>query len=87
MFILRKISSEKGEVNECLGVSYSLVEKCLFPEEFEKARKNWCGGPVDENIYAFLIHDNGAQLTPLYKGQSNYIMTESGKTFANLSTR
>lgn len=94
MFILRKII-ERSETNYELGIQYSIVhrfeEQELFQETFDKvygykhvADLDVMADNYTRNCYAFII-TNDYQPIPLYFNQKNYIMTENGKTFSNLS--
>lgn len=80
MFTLRKITQTGVEMNFNLGDSYTLVTKENSPEEFEKGLKEH---PFYEDIYAFVSWNN--EILPLYKNQKNYIVSESGKTYDNLT--
>jgi len=41
----------------------------------------------DEDIYGFVVYNEGQSIIPLYKKSVYFMMTESGKTFANLSLK
>lgn len=88
MFILRRITSEGNELNDCLGDRYHLVLKERNQEEYEKALKvlKW---KDDEELYGFIIYSKGNEMIhyPLYKKSVYFIMTETGKTFANISKK
>jgi hypothetical protein len=85
MFILRRITSELTEINECLGKNYVFINKDKDEAEFQRAVKpfDW----EDEDIYGFISYDNGASFMPLYKKSQYYIMMSDGKTFDNISYR
>ena len=85
MFILRKISGNGVEINISLGESYNLINKENHPEEFDRAVEE---GLVisDSIIYGYIATNNGG-IYPLSSKQQAYIMTESGKTFDNLTLR
>lgn len=80
MFTLRKITQTGVEMNFNLGDSYTLVTKENSPEEFEKGLKEHL---FYGDIYAFVSWNN--EILPLYKNQKNYIVSESGKTYDNLT--
>ena len=80
MFALRKISSNGGEINFDLGDYYSLITKERSPEEFEDKMKDH---PFYNEIYAFIIYKD--EMLPLYKNQKNYIVSENGTTYSNLT--
>jgi hypothetical protein len=42
---------------------------------------------MKELVYAFVTSEGGREIFPLYKRQRNYIMSESGATFSNLTHR
>lgn len=94
MFALRKII-ENTEYNYALGVAYSLINRETnykeFCEEFEKEFGYNHVSDLDEmaddyttSCYCFII-TNDFKSIPLYKGQKNYIVTDGGKTYANLT--
>jgi len=92
MFILRRYTGENHEVNQCLGDSYNLVRKEVNFDEFKKAYTSFAEGLewdednfISNKIYSFIIYNNGADIIPLYRPSSYYIMTERGNTFANLT--
>ena len=92
MFILRRYTGENHEVNTVLGNSYNLVKREVDFDEFKRAYTafteggNWdADSPINENIYTFIIYNNGKDIEPLYKPSTYYIMTENGATFANLT--
>lgn len=94
MFALRKII-ENTQTNYALGIQYQVVERFVDYEDFKVAFKQSFGyehvADLDDkadnytkNCYAF-ISTPDYELIPLYMNQKNYIMTESGKTFSNLT--
>lgn len=96
MFILRRISSHGIEMNKALGENYTYIARDRNYEEFQRAFKecyNMEYVPDDDpksnddtkNCYAFVA--NGSVNQPLFTHQKNFIMTECGKTFANLSNK
>lgn len=96
MFILRKITKERLVSNKSLGESYNYICRETNYKEFSDTYKILFGeshvADLDENsdsfsvkCYAFIIYNDGKDIDPLYKGQWNYIMTDTGKTFDNVS--
>jgi hypothetical protein len=94
MFVLRKIIGNT-QTNYVLGIQYQVVERFADPEEFCKIFKSEFGynhvADLDENAdnytkncYAFIVLQDFASI-PLYMNQKNYVMTETGKTFSNLT--
>jgi hypothetical protein len=87
MFILRQIT-KKGKIsNMCIGTMYEVVSKEIDKEGFEFLLRVVNSHPDQKDIYAILIYGEGQNTYPLYKGVRSYIMTESGKTFDNISYR
>lgn len=89
MFILRRITGEGCECNTCLGESYHYVNSEVNKVEYERVFSNYFHGiekPPFE-VYGFLIYDDGGETIPLHRPSRYYIMTDSGKTFANLTFR
>jgi hypothetical protein len=87
MFILRRVTSENGESNTFLGKTYNLIHFVHQSEEFKKTKEVWGVEDDDMGIYAFICHDEGGKLIPLYKSSSYYVMTDNGNTFANVTNR
>ena len=87
MFILRRITSESIEINECLGTRYVLILKERNNAEFERAAKimNWDDADMAKDVYGFITYNNGANIMPLYQESSYFIMASDGKTVANIS--
>jgi len=97
MYTLRKII-EGMEFNQEIGTQYQVIDRTTNYEKFAEAF-NLCLGyrhvaDLDtesdqhtKNCYTILVINKGAEMIPLYIGQSNYIMTETGKTFSNLSIK
>ena len=75
MYTLRRIFNCGFQTNVSLNDNYSLAYK--GSAEFEKAYKELDDDSI--TIYAFV------NSIPLYRNSSYYIMTESGKTFSNLT--
>lgn len=95
MFTLRRISSEGVEMNYQLGQSYTYIDRWASPKEFERTWKHIHGENSevpdydpkseddDKRIFGFVGH--GPFTQPLWANQKAYIMTDGGKTFANLA--
>lgn len=95
MFILRRINSNGVQMNKALGDGYTFIGRAENPDYFRETFKVYFDKDhVSDNdktsdddtkkCYAFVAYNGGA-IMPLYKIQKSYIMTESGKTFANIS--
>ncbi len=80
MFALRKITNDGLEMNFSLGDSYTLVIKDRSPKEFEDKMKDH---PFYDKAYAFIYCKD--EILPLYKTQKNYIVSENGTTYSNLT--
>ncbi len=95
MYTLRIVSDNGVQTNQALGQHYTLVHRFASSESFRGTFKDVFGmlhsaDSTDQdsiNCYAFLRSEGGAITIPLYMDERYYIMTESGKTFANLSYR
>jgi hypothetical protein len=93
MYTLRRITKEDLESNTSLGNEYSLINRETnyekFRETFFKVFNEECTADSDNTFakecYGFVVSQVGEKIHPLYKKQWNYIMTESGKTFSNLT--
>jgi len=95
MYTLRKQIGNK-EHNQFLGNEYSVVKRYTDYDEFQKAFKasfkmnhvadnDENSDEFTKNCYAIIICKGGSETIPLYIGQYNFIMSESGKTFSNLT--
>lgn len=95
MYTLRTIL-DNIQTNNCLGKNYQVIERYTNYEEFQKTylqfhKKTHVADMDSESnnyskqTYAFVISNNGSEIHPLYIGNKNYIMTENGKTFSNLT--
>lgn len=82
--ILRQISQGR-ESNIYIGHQYSFISRERNPEEFMKFANIIDPGNDDPECYGFVVRPD--EIIPLYKKQQAYIMTESGKTFDNISYR
>lgn len=80
MFTLRKITNDGLEMNFSLGDSYTLVTKERSPKEFEDKMKDH---PFYDKAYALIYCKD--EILPLYKTQKNYIVSENGTTYSNLT--
>lgn len=88
MFVLRKITEEGKEMVFNLGDDYTLLTEEETPEIvqalLEEMKKETSH---TDDVYGFIkIGDSGKKL-PLWSRHQNYIMTESGQTFANISQK
>lgn len=94
MYTLRTMTAKNKQINQEIGNVYSLIERDFNYEEFSDAFKIVFGrnhvadldntaDDFTKECHAF-IECMGATI-PLYKHSCYYIMTESGKTFSNLS--
>ena len=99
MYTLRRIHNRtEVEANRKLGESYTVVlREHRTGTEFNKALAIHFGVEVGEkmpqekidegnSIYGFIFDENG-KMNVLYEKDKYYIMTESGKTFCNLSLK
>jgi hypothetical protein len=87
MYTLRKIAENGVEFNISLGDNYCLIHSERNSEEFEKSFEDFWKekhDPYKNETYAFVCK-NGYELIPIFKKDFNFIMTDSGKTFSNLT--
>lgn len=85
MFILRRITSESKEVNTVIGKTYNVIYPDRNKEDFEETLKIMHWEEKPEDVYAFIIYDNGSTILALYKKSTYFMMCSDGKTFANLT--
>jgi hypothetical protein len=91
MYTLREVkkADRKAVCNTSLGNQYHLV--CNGSEGYEKIRNShflsmgFSRTETSSMKNPFIIHSEGSKEIYLYNGREYYIMTESGKTFENLS--
>ena len=98
MFALRRFSGEGIEMNHALGDSYTVIYRETNPLEFSNTfkahfeRNHIANNDPDQDddskrVYAFISGQGVSYLQPLYKNQKAYVVTESGKTYSNISYR
>lgn len=85
MFILRKITGNGGELNFALGDSYSLILKDKNPKEFKEVLYVNGHNAFLDDIYGFIGYGD-SKFHMLFISHFNYIMTENGKTFKNVTS-
>jgi len=90
MYTLRKIIEGQEEMNFNLGNNYSLIDKHQSKQRFDITKKMFFENEPEksllEDCYAFVVSEKG-KIEALWGSQKNYIMTENGKTFSNLSIK
>lgn len=95
MYTLRKII-DGIQSNQSIGEEYQFIDREVNYSEFQKTYKvlfekehvadlDESSDNFSANCYGFIICNGGSKIIPLYKKQWNYIMTESGNTFSNLT--
>lgn len=93
-FTLRTFT-EVSEVNNYLGNQYEVVKRDenynrfseLFKENFGKSHLSDDDPKSDEETkrcYAMVVNEKQEPIG-IFKGHTNYIVTDGGKTFANLT--
>ena len=90
MYTLRQITKEGVQGNLALGSHYTVAFKHSSPEAFERIYKDayafkemTLDKGINPDCYA-MIQSELVSFVFLWKGEENYIMTDSGKTFAKL---
>lgn len=95
MYTLRSIT--KGlQRNENLGSNYSLVHRDYNYAEFQRQFKfvfdkdhvadlDLQSDGDTKGVFAFVVSENGGQIFTLLKDVDYYIMTDTGRTFDNLT--
>lgn len=93
MYTLRTLTQEGHQSNLALGNNYSFIPRETAPEAFARVYVNAyqskemvIDGTPNEDCYG-MIQSELINFIFLWKGEWNYIMTENGKTFSNLSHR
>lgn len=84
MFILRRVLKGELEVNTCLGIEYAFVLRDKNDAEFAERVKAWSHDDLI-GVYGLICFNDGESIMQLYEDSSYYIMTDGGKTFANIS--
>lgn len=96
MYTLRTITKDGVQRNDCLGDNYSIVHRDYNYDKFALAFKAEFGrdhvadtdpesDSYTKDCYAILLALDGSKVYPLYKKTFYFIMSDSGKTFDNLS--
>ncbi len=97
MYTLRKVI-DNIQSNQELGSEYHFIDRESNFDEFCRTYKihyetahvpdsDEASDNFSRNCYAFILNNGGSNIIPLYKNQKNYIMSENGKTFSNLTHR
>lgn len=95
MYTLRKVI-DNIQSNKELGDEYQVVDRETNYIEFCKAFKVIFGidhvsdldttsNNYSETCHSIILFGGGNRIEPLYKNQFNYIMSDNGKTFSNLT--
>lgn len=90
-FILRTLSGDGVEMNFHLGKSYTYICREVNKRDFKRLHNAVIGiaeGDDEEaepELRAYITCNHGADVHSIRSNQKNYIMTESGKTFARLN--
>lgn len=93
MYTLRTILSDNREHNEYLGNEYSFITKEKSPDEFDVLSAEAFGtNPVDKKPYnkaceAYVVTHGARKIIPIRKKTKYFIVTDTGKTFANLTIK
>lgn len=88
---LRKITGTGIQLNIPMGdEGYTFIDRKRNEKEFDGMKDEAAKQAKDKTedcIYAFIVCCGGSKILALSNKQSAYIMTETGKTFANVSQR
>lgn len=80
---LRKVTKNGVQLNVPMGSEgYTLIHREVNEKEFKEMK-----GDYEDCIYAFIICCGGATILALSNKQKSYVMTEGGRTYANVSQR
>lgn len=96
MYTLTEVSVENENVtfHQKLGERFSIIEREVSKNEFEKAYNAFYKSPendlmeekhMNKDIYCIVISEGGRGIFTLNKNNFYYIVTENGKTFKNLT--
>jgi len=95
MFVLREIFEDGSESNRYIGDHYSIYSKFKNKKNFDNCFKDVYGelnegaDTPSPNIYAFIqiwgLSSDDDNIVPLYVKSKNYIVTENGNTYDNIS--
>lgn len=85
MYTLRQINKKGVQANTNLGDHYHVVHR--GQEDFERSNYVQKNKELLEKCFAIVIYAKGdyQEVWPLYEDFSYYIMTDTGKTFDNLT--
>lgn len=65
-----------------LGSHFHLIQKEVSPEHFKTTSEIIATG---DGVYAFIVYNDGKDIEPLYKGTGNFILTQSGSLFKDVT--
>lgn len=91
MYTLRTISKNGEQQNVNLGNNYSLIDRDSNKENFVSAYNNVyvdlvrTDEQINPEVYGIVTSNEFGARHFLYKENFYYVMTESGKTFSNLT--
>jgi hypothetical protein len=83
-FVLRTHDSKGVPSNQSIGHAYVYIDKDRHPEDFQEMRKCLNHDP-DEKTYGYVSYADGSATRSLFIGQENYIVSENGQTYENLT--
>jgi hypothetical protein len=70
--------------NTVIGERYYLVLKIYNEKKFNEISKKEWDGEVPDDVYGY-IGNTFDLMIPLFRNRYYYVMTDSGKTFENIS--
>lgn len=86
--ILRTKFTDGVETITDIGREYQRVESQISPDKFLETERIHYGdnlGTFEGKAHAFIIHDNGKEIIPLYKGFDYYVLANDGTLFNDLT--
>jgi hypothetical protein len=95
MYTLRRVTSTGVAMNHSLGNEYTFIGRAYSYEEFKRTFKEYFdkdhvadldkkSDKETKNVFGFVAGRGGSYIQPLYSNQTNFIVTENGRTLERL---
>lgn len=85
MLILRTIQGTNPEHNQELGSEYQLIKRYSLDDFDSLLKKIGVNAQRYKDVHSVITKSDHTTHIPLFEQCSYYVMSENGKTFANLS--
>lgn len=84
MFILKRTTSDNNQIHSILGDSYLLQHQVHNKQEFQRTMKAYGYESYADDIYAFIVYNDGANIKPLFSKSTYAVMCSNGDLYQQL---